>query len=276
MKCKLFLGLALALAIGCGGVSETKLLKEYKELNKATADDVGKAKDAGDIKNVLTGYTKKRGEIIKKAKSLSKDQLRKFELQFNEASADGVPAIEQALNEAHERLKGKNNPLVVMETSMGTVQIELFEDLAPITVKNILSYVDDKFYDGTIFHRVISNFMIQGGGFGPGMTKEKATKPAIENESYNGLANNRGTLAMARTSEPNSATAQFFINVTDNKFLNRLEAPDGIGYAVFGKVTAGMDVVDAIREVKTDTVKGHQNVPVKDVVIKSIRRVDKK
>src|SRR5215831_1629089 len=142
--------------------------------------------------------------------------------------------------------------MVVMETSLGTIKLELFPDKSPITVKNFLGYVDDKFYDGTIFHRVISNFMIQGGGFESGL-KEKGTKAPIKNESTNGVSNERGTIAMARTGDPDSATAQFYINVEDNngkgKFKQRnLDSVRGMpGYAVFGKVIDGMDVVDKIR-----------------------------
>jgi cyclophilin family peptidyl-prolyl cis-trans isomerase len=169
---------------------------------------------------------------------------------------------------AHGQAK---NPVVVMDTSMGKLKIELFQDKAPITVKNFLAYVDDKFYDGTIFHRVIPNFMIQGGGLVPGM-KEKQTRDPIKNESDNGLRNTRGTLAMARTNEPNSATAQFFINVKDNDFLDRTSTRDG--YAVFGKVIEGMDVVDKIKQVETANRGGHGDVPVQDVVIRSVRRVD--
>lgn len=174
------------------------------------------------------------------------------------------------------------NPVVVMETSMGTVKIELFEDKSPVTVKNFLGYVDDKFYDGTIFHRVMAkensdrDFMVQGGGFEPGM-KQKPTKAAIKNEAGNGVTNARGTLAMARTNDPDSATAQFFINVADNTFLDRRDnTARGAGYAVFGKVIEGMDVVDKIKAVKTATKGGHGNVPVEDVIIKSIRRADAK
>jgi peptidyl-prolyl cis-trans isomerase A (cyclophilin A) len=167
------------------------------------------------------------------------------------------------------------NPVVVLDTSMGAIKIELFEDKAPITVKNFLSYVDDKFYDGTIFHRVIPNFMIQGGGMEPGL-KEKRAKDPIKNESTNGLSNTRGTLAMARTSIPDSATAQFFINVNDNTFLDRNQARDGVGYAVFGKVIEGMDVVDKIKAVPTGNRGPHQNVPTEDVTIKSARRADAK
>ncbi|MBY0527609.1 MAG: peptidyl-prolyl cis-trans isomerase [Gemmataceae bacterium] len=166
------------------------------------------------------------------------------------------------------------NPVILIETSMGNIKVELFEDKAPKTVKNILGYVDDKFYDNTIFHRVISNFMIQCGGFESGM-KQKKGKDPIVNESDNNLSNERGTLAMARTSEPNSASSQFFINVKDNTFLDKAKARDKVGYCVFGKVIDGMDVVDKIKAVETADQGGHENVPKKDVVIKSIRRIDK-
>ena len=168
-----------------------------------------------------------------------------------------------------------DNPVVVMETNHGTIKIELYQDKAPITVKNFLDYVDAKHYDGTIFHRVIPNFMLQGGGFDPGM-KEKKSKDPIKNESSNGLKNERGTLAMARTRAPDSATAQFFINVKDNDFLDKANAGDGVGYAVFGRVTEGMDVVDKIKAVKTGTRDIHENVPAEDVVIKSVKRAEQK
>ncbi len=171
------------------------------------------------------------------------------------------------------------NPVVVMETSMGTIEIELFEDKAPITVKNLLQYVEDKHYDGTIFHRVIPTFMIQGGGFEPGM-KEKKSRDPIKNESSNGLSNLKGTLAMARLGKDvgnvkaaDSATAQFFINTKDNTFLDKAKAQDGAGYCVFGRVIKGLDVVDKIKDVETDTVKGFDDVPTKDVIIKSVKVV---
>jgi len=173
------------------------------------------------------------------------------------------------------------NPVVVVETSKGTFKIELFEDKAPVTVKNFLTYAGDKHYDGTIFHRVMAkenwnrDFMVQGGGFEPGM-KEKKTRAPIVNESTNGLSNTRGTVAMARTSNPNSATAQFYINVADNSMLDKNQAQDGHGYCVFGKVIEGMDVVDKIKAVKTGNKAGHQNVPVEDIVIKSVRKVEPK
>ncbi len=160
---------------------------------------------------------------------------------------------------------------VLIETSQGTIKAELDGDKAPITVANFLAYVDDKFYDDTIFHRVIPDFMIQGGGFAPGL-RQKTTKAAIKNESGNGLSNKRGTLAMARTNVPDSATAQFFINLKDNTFLDKAQAQDGVGYCVFGKVTEGMDVVDKIKAVATGRRGMHENVPTQDVVIKSIRR----
>jgi len=167
------------------------------------------------------------------------------------------------------RAEGKN-PMVLMSTSMGDIKIELYEDKAPITVKNFLGYVNDKFYDGLIFHRVIPDFMIQCGGMDKDL-KEKATKPSIKNEAGNGLKNEIGTVAMARTSVVDSATAQFFINVKDNGFLNhRDETPTGFGYTVFGKVVEGMDVVRKIEHVSTANKGMNQNVPVEPVVIKSV------
>jgi peptidyl-prolyl cis-trans isomerase A (cyclophilin A) len=163
------------------------------------------------------------------------------------------------------------NPQVLMKTSKGDITIELFADKSPISVKNFLIYVDDKFYDGTIFHRVIKGFMIQGGGLTADM-REKSEKPPIKNEAANGLSNLRGTLAMARTNEINSATCQFFINHKDNLFLDHKDNADGFGYAVFGKVVAGMDVVDIIAGVPT----GHQDVPREPVTILSVRRVETK
>lgn len=165
------------------------------------------------------------------------------------------------------------NPVVVMETSMGTVKIELYPDKAPDTVKNFLNYVDKKHYDGLIFHRVMKDFMIQGGGFAPGMVQEKKTDPPIKNESKDSISNTRGTISMARTGDPHSATAQFFINVVDNsRGLDSGTTRDGWGYTAFGKVIEGMDVVDKIKMVDTKNFGPHQNVPVSDVVIKSIRR----
>jgi cyclophilin family peptidyl-prolyl cis-trans isomerase len=162
------------------------------------------------------------------------------------------------------------NPIVVMETSMGTIKIELYEDKAPITVKNFLSYVEDKYYDGLLFHRVIPDFMIQGGGLEPGLKKKK-TKDPIKNEAGNGLPNARHTIAMARTNDPDSATSQFFINVKDNKSLDRASDPNKVGYCVFGRVIDGFDVVDKIKNVKTSDKGGNEAVPDEDVIIKSVR-----
>ncbi len=167
------------------------------------------------------------------------------------------------------RAEGKN-PVVLIATSMGDIKVELYEDKAPVTVKNFLAYVNDKFYDGTVFHRVIPDFMIQGGGFDKGMN-QKSTKAPIKNEAGNGLKNGVGTVAMARTNVVDSATAQFFINVKDNAFLDhRDESPAGFGYAVFGKVIDGMDVVHKIEHVQTTNKPPYQNVPSEPVIIKSI------
>jgi cyclophilin family peptidyl-prolyl cis-trans isomerase len=165
--------------------------------------------------------------------------------------------------------------VVVMETSMGTIKMELFDDDAPVTVKNFLKYVDDKYYDGTIFHRVMPGFMIQAGGMTEGL-KLKTSRAPIKNESYNGLSNKRGTVAMARTSAPDSAADQFFINVADNSRLDRDRADDKVGYCVFGKVIEGMDVVDKIAAVKTANLGGHEAVPEEPIFIKSIRRATPK
>ena len=155
--------------------------------------------------------------------------------------------------------------VVLMKTSKGDITLALDADKAPDTVKNFLRYVDEGFYDGTIFHRVIKNFMIQGGGFTPDMKQKKAGEP-VKNEAKNGLSNLTGTIAMARTMQPHSATAQFFINVSDNNFLD-YPGQDGWGYCVFGRVVTGMDVVDRIRKVKTGTQQGYQDVPVEPVII---------
>jgi len=168
---------------------------------------------------------------------------------------------------------GEENPTILMETSLGNIKIELDQAKAPITVKNFLSYVDEKFYDGTIFHRVIGNFMIQGGGFTADM-QQKRVKAPIKNEAGNGLKNMTGTLAMARTNVVDSATAQFFINVVDNDFLDHQNTTSqGFGYAVFGKVIQGMDVVEKIKAVKTGSKMGFSDVPAEAVVIKSVKRV---
>lgn len=159
---------------------------------------------------------------------------------------------------------------VLIKTNKGEITVKLDAEKAPITVKNFLEYVNEGYYSDTLFHRVIPGFMVQGGGFDKDFAQKKTHAP-IKNEANNGLKNKRGSLAMARTSDPDSASAQFFINLVDNDFLNFTSAtPSGYGYAVFGEVTQGMEVVDAIAKVKTANRNGHQNVPVEDVFIESI------
>lgn len=168
---------------------------------------------------------------------------------------------------------GKKNPVVTMDTTLGKVKIELFEKEAPISVKNFLDYTASGFYNGTIFHRVIPGFMVQGGGLTANLAPKPGNLPPIKNEADNGLKNDRGTLSMARSGDPNSATSQFFINVANNNSLNKPN-PDGFGYAVFGKVVEGMDVVDKI--VSTPQANKNsvfQNVPIEPVTIKSVKIV---
>jgi peptidyl-prolyl cis-trans isomerase A (cyclophilin A) len=165
----------------------------------------------------------------------------------------------------------EGNTVVVIRTNKGEIRVELLADKAPISVKNFLAYADEGFYDGTVFHRVIDGFMIQGGGFGADM-RQKPTKAPIKNEADNGLKNVRGTLAMARTSQVDSATAQFFINLVDNDFLNHGERD--FGYAVFARVVGGMDVVDQIAKVRTARQGPHEASPVEPVVIESVKRAE--
>lgn len=173
-----------------------------------------------------------------------------------------------ACGTAHAGNGNARNPVVIVDTSLGEVTIELYPDKAPLSVKNFLHYVKVGFYSGTIFHRVIPGFMIQGGGFTEKM-QQKATNPPVKNEAANRLKNQRGTIAMARTANPDSATSQFFINLEDNPNLNR-PMPDGFGYAVFGRVIRGMDTVDRIASVRTGVRNGFQDVPRTPVIIKSV------
>jgi cyclophilin family peptidyl-prolyl cis-trans isomerase len=186
------------------------------------------------------------------------------------AFADDLPSA--IANETDTNLR--SSPRVTLKTTYGDITIELYPDKAPETVANFLKYVDDGHYNGTIFHRVIDGFMIQGGGFTADM-QQKPTRAPIRNEADNGLKNMRGTISMARTPDPHSATAQFFINVVDNEFLD-FRSPDysGYGYCVFGKVVAGMDVVDKIKAVPTTTRFFHENVPVEPVIIQEAVRVE--
>jgi peptidyl-prolyl cis-trans isomerase B (cyclophilin B) len=180
-----------------------------------------------------------------------------------------------ALTFAEEKKMEKPvNPKIIMETSEGTITIELWADKAPETVKNFLRYADENFYDGTIFHRVIDNFMIQGGGFCADMRQKENHQP-IKNEATAELKNDRGTIAMARTRDIHSATCQFFINLKDNDFLNHSDNTSrGFGYAVFGKVVKGMEVVDQIGKVKTTTSGPYRDVPAKPVIIKSVKSLE--
>jgi cyclophilin family peptidyl-prolyl cis-trans isomerase len=190
-------------------------------------------------------------------------------IAFQGFAEDAQPVTNTTPQEETAPMK---NPVVIMKTSKGDIKIELDEQKAPISVKNFLQYVDDKHYNGTIFHRVIDGFMIQGGGFTPAMV-QKPTKAPIKNEAANGLQNKRGTIAMARTQVIDSATSQFFINVADNGFLD-YKAPtmQGMGYAVFGKVIEGMDVVDKIKASKTGVKAGMSDVPVETVEILEVTR----
>ena len=179
-----------------------------------------------------------------------------------------VLAISFGMAQAADVTKKGGKPVVLLETSMGNIKVELYPDKAPISVANFLAYVKDGHYDGLIFHRVIKDFMIQGGGFTPDMREKRPGRPPIRNEAGNGLVNDRGTIAMARTNVVDSATAQFFINTVKNDFLNHKdETPRGFGYAVFGKVIEGMDVVDKIRNVPTGRSGMFQDVPAAPVTI---------
>ena len=168
----------------------------------------------------------------------------------------------------------QEKPVYLIKTSLGDIKVQLSTKEAPISSANFEAYVQDGFYDGTIFHRVIDGFMVQCGGFTPDMTEKSGKKPAIKNEGANGLKNKKYTLAMARTSVPDSATSQFFINTTDNGFLDRAQSQDGVGYAVFGEVIEGKEVVDKIGKVRTGSKKGHGDVPVEPVVIEKVTKVE--
>jgi peptidyl-prolyl cis-trans isomerase A (cyclophilin A) len=162
--------------------------------------------------------------------------------------------------------------MIRFETTLGEFTVELFEKEAPVTVANFLKYIDDGFFDGTIFHRIVPGFVIQGGGFTEDMS-QKRTHPTIKNEADNGLKNERGTLSMARTNDINSATSQFFVNLKDNEFLDHKRG--NFGYAVFGKVAQGMEVIDQIAGVETGRRKGHDDVPLEAVIMTSVRRLEK-
>lgn len=201
-------------------------------------------------------------------------RTRLFSLACVAALAMGLGGPVQASSTTDQGKPMSTHPQVKLHTNMGDMLIELDAEKAPKTVENFLTYVKEGFYDGTVFHRVINNFMVQGGGFEVGM-KQKQTHAPVENEANNGLKNDRYTLAMARTADPHSATAQFFINVADNDFLN-FTAPtsNGWGYTVFGKVVEGTEIVDEIKKLKTGNKGFHQDVPVDDVIIESATLVE--
>lgn len=202
---------------------------------------------------------KQNGEVEKEV--IEKDQVQDERVENGQKNA---------AEKVEEATKG-GNPMVILSTSKGDIKIELYKDKAPITVDNFLSYANEKFYDGTIFHRVIPSFMIQAGGFTADMS-QKPTKPPIKNEADNGLRNERGTIVMARTNIIDSATSQFFINQVNNDFLNHGDRD--FGYAVFGKVVEGMDVVDQISAVKTGSKGMHRDVPLEEVIVESVKVVE--
>jgi peptidyl-prolyl cis-trans isomerase B (cyclophilin B) len=235
----LFSSLAVIMALTCSPI-------------RSFAQDAKAETEKQEIKNETATKTDAVKDEAKKEKESNKSKSK-----TKKTDADTTKA-------------GGKMTTVVIETSLGNIEVELNADKAPISVENFLKYVNKKHYDGTIFHRVIKGFMIQGGGMDEKL-KERKTDAPIKNEAANGLRNDRGTIAMARTSVVDSATSQFFINVVDNDFLNyRSPTPQGFGYAVFGKVTSGMDVVDKIREVPTGNSGGMSDVPTTPVVIKSI------
>ena len=197
-----------------------------------------------------------------------------FAVWADEPAAEAPPTEAPSDLEVAPQESIPMNDIVIMTTSKGVIKIQLDAAKAPLTVQNFLAYVDEGHYDGTLFHRVINNFMIQGGGFDQNM-RQKPTRAPIKNEAMNGLKNRRGTIAMARTMVVDSATSQFFINVVDNAFLDfRAPTPQGFGYCVFGEVIEGMDVVDAIKGVPTGHVAGMGDVPLTPVVIESVRRAE--
>ena len=228
------------------------------------------------LTSLLLGSCSKDGPENKENTSDSKEQVE--EVSIAEQATEQAPsAIEEEtliINESTQIETTKKDNMIKLVTSAGTIAIELDFEKAPLSAENFKKYCEDGFYEGTIFHRVIDNFMIQGGGMDANM-QEKPNGDPIENEADNGLKNDRGTLAMARTNDPHSATSQFFINVKDNDFLNHTaKNPQGWGYAVFGKVVEGMDIVDQIKGVATGSAGFHQDVPVEPIVIEKCEVTD--
>jgi len=214
-------------------------------------------------------------KIISRVSQSESPRFRFKFVQLRHLLASAMLVMLGGLTLVAETVSAEQKTMVEMSTNKGVVKIELFDKDAPESVKNFIEYVESGFYDGLIFHRVIPGFMIQGGGFEPGM-QQKETRPNIKNEANNGLKNEIGTLAMARTPDPHSASSQFFINIANNEFLNfKDETPQGWGYAVFGKVAEGMDVVDMIAAVETGQSGPHGDVPKEDIVIESAKVVGK-
>lgn len=279
-RAAVFLGplLCCLLAGGCGGRGpEWDVAKEVNEANEQLTEVARKANqiDLDAYREAQRRFEERKANALAKLDGLSPERRKEAMATIGKLTIQSRDRMNEATAYAPWHLKSGPNPVVVMETSLGTLRIALFRRAAPVTVKNFLRYVDEKFYDGTLFHRVVTHSLIQGGGYEPGL-KEKKTHAPIPSESYNELGNDRGTVAMARTPEPDSATTQFFINVTDNPGLDRARSDDGYGYTVFGRVLDGADVVDKIRGAKTHSVGGHENVPVEDIIIKSVRREDPK
>ena len=258
------IGLAMAIGLGIGA----RAWAEGEEAAEASVEQAAVEQAAEELAEVAGGdaaeaAVEEAAEVASEAAAEEASEEAE-EVEEETAPDEPGPATEKA----------KETDMVVIKTSLGEIKVKLAADKAPLTAANFLSYVDEGHYDGTIFHRVIGNFMIQGGGFDAGM-RQKPTKAPIKNEAANGLQNKRGTIAMARTMVVDSATSQFFINVVDNGFLDfRAPNPQQFGYCVFGEVVEGMDVVDKIRAVQTGTRAGMGDVPLETVEIISAKRAE--
>lgn len=257
---KYLLALSLALGIGCATFAQDEETAEVATEIETAADTAVEQAAIADAEPEAEAVEDIADAPVEEA--VATDVIEEAAAETSAASENEIAEKVETEQEQPETL-----PMVTLKTSQGDITIELYPDKAPDTVANFLQYVADGFYNGTIFHRVIDGFMIQGGGF-TGDMQQKQTRRPVKNEAANGLKNTRGTLAMARTPDPHSATAQFFINVKDNDFLNYTSSdPRGFGYCVFGKVVSGMDTVDKIKGTRTSTQGPFENVPVEPVVI---------